>query len=149
MYVKIVVMNKIKKCLLLLFCLLSFILVSACNNVNTIKEDETIEESILQQRIDSGYFDEADSRYYWCFNIIRVFIINSSETSNKKFCINDFPELDILVLSEEVMFDTNLRRSLYLTLNIDNSLEQLKPFVIKLTNNKYVYDVEYDGAGIG
>lgn len=126
---------------------------SAKTEQDTSFDDGEMEESVLQARIDSGYFDKD---YYDTFgNIIiknRILVSLKHEISISEKLLNytDFPELDIDTFvwkytTNTEDFDDNYRMSITIQLakkdNDEDYIKQIK----SLINNTYVYDVILQG----
>ncbi len=112
-----------------------------------------VEESVLQKRIDSGYFD---ATYFSKFKedetldkrFIIIYVKHEYSVSDKLFLIDDFPELNISWFSYSYSNELEEQNDYRININITLSVVDVNS-VKKLINNDYVYDVQYKGLVMG
>ena len=135
----------IKKIVLLISSLL---MLSGCNK----QEEPYIEPSVLQERIDSGYFDK---EYHYepsdtPIDKSRLVIIIKHEISisSRVFSIKDFPELNIELIGwnytiTQEDYSENYRMNVGVSLKKEENDSLYIKQIKSLINNEIVYDVVF------
>lgn len=145
---------------------LSTLMLSSCNSNQkqsskkqpTSWEDIEAEESVLQARIDSGYFYKEYHNKNKPSEVmgkakIFVFIKHEYSVSDKIFTIEDFPELNISWFSYNYSFlEENDTYRLQININLlEYSVNSITTTtsIVNLVNNKFVYDVTFQALEWG
>ncbi len=135
-----------------ILCLPTFLLIGCNIKVSNTQSTIKAESSVLQARIDSGYFDkkynnssgiELDKSY------LTLFIKHEYSIVDEVFNYTYFPELEINSLSWTYLHDNDFSNDLFrmeisvhLVMKADDS-SYVKQ-IIALTKNKYIYDVCFE-----
>ncbi len=139
--------------------LLSSLTLFGCNSNNTQNkpiswENIKAEESVLQVRIDSGYFDKEYHNKNKPSEVmgkadIFVYIKHEYSISDKLFTIEDFPQLNISLFSYGYSFlDENDSYRLQINVRLFEESTATSS-IVNLINNKFVYDVEFQALTWG
>lgn len=129
--------------LISLICFLAFVSVGCSKKSN--QQETEYEESVLQDKINVGYFDKPPSQNV---DLNQLDITLAVDMELKKIKPSDFPNIDLIDIKEHYYFHglRQLEERRHVTFIFDSSNannEYIKNVAFKLTNYKFVYDADY------
>ena len=127
---------------------LPILLMTSCNKKedSIVEDTKEYEQSVLQERIDSGYFDNPSTNNV---DFEKLNVILAFDTNFRKYRPSDFPDIELKDIKESFHFSTkssknNKRRNLVFVFNDSSSTND---YIIKTTKlllkYKFVYDATY------
>ncbi len=141
-----------KKNKVLIFTYLPILLISGCNKKENsgFKDEKEYEPSVLQERIDSGYFDTYEPSFNFEYKELSVTL--AIDADFKKYRPSDFPDIELLDIKESFFniypsgYQVNERRNLHFYFSVETSNRSfVKSVAIKLTKYRFIYDAGYVG----